>query len=519
MAAFTFAELTPTDFLMRSAMVFRDRPAIVDGNRRFSYGEFHDRARRLTGLLAGLGVTPGDRVAALCLNSHVMLELHHGVPLRGAVLVPLNTRLLARELAYIVEHSGARVLVASGELADRAREVAATVGVRLIIAGAGSDGRDEYENLLAASDPRVVGCDDERGLLAINYTSGTTGVPKGVMYAHRGAYLQALAVALHTRLDASSVYLWTLPMFHCNGWCFPWAVTATGGTHVCLRGIDTVEIWRLLRTEGVTHFSAAPTVLTMIASAPAALGAPLARSIEVQTGGAPPTPTLLARMSALGMDVTHLYGLTETYGPIAINEWQPQWQQLPREEQATLRARQGVANVVAQGLRVVDIDGQDVPPDGSTMGEVVVRGNDVMLGYYLDPEGTATADLGGWFRTGDLAVRHDDGYLELRDRSKDIIITGGENVSSVELERVIDAHPAVLESAVVGRDDDKWGQVPIAFVTRAPGAEVTTQDIVAHVRENLAHFKTPRQVVFQDLPKTSTGKIQKNRLRNTAAEK
>jgi fatty-acyl-CoA synthase len=505
MASFTFAPLTPTSFLERSAIVFGDGTAVVDGERRFSYADLHQRSLALTGALAELGVEPGDRVAALCTNSHVMLELHHGVPMRGAVLVPLNIRLSVDELSYVVEHSGARVLVATRELADTARQVAERLAVRLVLEG------EEYDGLLAAATPAPEAVADETDLLAINYTSGTTGRPKGVMYHHRGAFLQALAMAHHNRLTADSRYLWTLPMFHCDGWCFPWAVCAAGATHVCLRAVDPGQIWRLLRTEGITHFSAAPTVLTMIANAPDA--GPLDERVQVTTGGAPPTPTLLARMDGLGMTVTHLYGLTETYGPIALNEWHTEWDALTGEEQATLRARQGVGNVVAQPLRVIDLDGADVPADGETIGEIAARGNDVMLGYYRDEDATRAVDAGGWFRTGDLAVMHPDGYVEIRDRSKDIIISGGENIASVEVERAIDTHPDVVESAVVAQPDETWGEVPVAYVVRREGSTVDEATIIAHVRDRIAPFKAPKAVVFGDLPKTSTGKIQKNVLR------
>lgn len=513
---FTFTPLTPTAFLERSANVFRDRIAIIDGALRFTYQEYYERSLALTGALAGLGVEPGDRVAALCVNSHVMLEMHHGVPRRGAVLVPLNTRLSAPELAYILEHSGARVLVASSELAAVAREIAADVGVRLVIAGGEGD---EYEQLLIAATPALVPCTDEASMIAINYTSGTTGKPKGVMYHHRGAYLQSLAMAFHTRLESDSRYLWTLPMFHCNGWCFTWAVGAAGGTHVCLRAIDPTEIWRLLRDEGITHFSGAPTVLTMISSAPEATGGPaLTRRINVNTGGAPPSPTLLLRMSDRSLDVTHLYGLTETFGPLAINEWQPQWSERSPDEQSVLRARQGVANVVADRVRVVTAEGHDVEADGIAMGELVTRGNVVMLGYYRDSEATERAEIDGWMRTGDVGVMHGDGYIEIRDRSKDVIISGGENISSVEVEQAVDSHPAVLESAVVARKDDHWGEVPVAYVTLKPGATATEVDIIGHVRARLAGFKAPKHVVFADLPKTATGKIRKNELRQLEVE-
>ena len=510
MATFTFSELTPTAFLERSGRVFADRPAIADGDLRFSYAEFLDRCRRLTGLLADLGVAPGDRVAALCVNSHVLLELHNGVPMRGAVLVPLNIRLSAGELSYIVGHSGARVLVTTHELRERAERVASATGVRLVVAG---EPGDEYEALLAHASPQPVAVTDERGMLAINYTSGTTGQPKGVVYHHRGAYLQALAMAWHTGLTAESGYLWTLPMFHCNGWCFTWAVTAAGAQHLCLRSVDTARIWDLIYSGGVTHFSAAPTVLTMIAAAAQPPNSASGRYIQVQTGGAPPSPTLLARMSALGLDVTHLFGLTETFGPIAINQWQPEWSRLPAADQAARKVRQGVGNVIGDRLRVIDAAGADVPADGTTIGEIVVRGNDVMLGYYREDEATDAATVDGWLRTGDLAVMHPDGYLDIRDRAKDVIISGGENIASVEVERVIDAIPGVVESAVVAMPDPRWGEVPIAYVTVANGTDVTEADVIAHVRSRLAHFKTPHHVVFGELPKTSTGKIQKNVLR------
>lgn len=480
---------------------------------RLTYAELFDRACRLAGALIDLGVRPGDRVAALCVNSHVMLELHHGVPLAGAVLVPTNIRLSVDELAYIVGHSGSRVLVATSELAPQAWQLALVIpGLRIVLAG--ESDIDEYEEMLASATVRTVACADERDVLAINYTSGTTARPKGVMYHHRGAYLQALAMAYHARLVADSRYLWTLPMFHCDGWCFPWAVTAAGATHVCLRAIDPAEIWHLIRTEGITHYSAAPTVLTLIANAPAAEQGPLPRhTVRVDTGGAPPSPTLLERMSELRMEVNHLYGLTETFGPVCVNEWQPEWNELPLKRRATLGARQGVGNIIADRIRVIDERGEDVPADAVTMGELVVRGNDVMLGYYQDDEATEASTLDGWLRTGDLGVMYPDGYVEIRDRGKDIIISGGENIASVEVERVLDSHRAVLESAVVAKPDDKWGEVPVAFVTLRDNYEVDERDLIRYVRERTAHFKVPRQIVFTELPKTSTGKIQKARLR------
>ncbi|MYR07798.1 AMP-binding protein [Gordonia sp. SID5947] len=508
-ADFTFDTLSPVSFLSRAASVFADRTAIIDGDRTFSYAEFHRRAGRLTAVLDALGVQPGDRVAALCSNSHEMLELHNAVPGIGAVLVPLNIRLSEAELIYIVEHSGACLLVATVEFAESARAVGAAAGIRVLVSG---DADDEYETLLDGAGEAVWRDVDERGLLAINYTSGTTGRPKGVMYHHRGAYLQSLAMAYHTGIGPASNYLWTLPMFHCDGWCFPWAVSAAGATHVCLRGIDTAQIWRHLHHDGITHFSAAPTVLTMIAENPSA--ARLERIVEATTGGAPPSPALLTRMADLGIEVTHLYGLTETFGPIAVNQWQPEWDLETPDGRANLKARQGIGNISAGVVRVVTPDGDDVPADGSTEGELVARGNNVMLGYYRDPEATAAATVKAWLRTGDIAVMHPDGYAEIRDRSKDVIISGGENIASVEVERVLDSHPDVVESAVVGRADERWGEVPIAYVTVRTGADLDPDELIEFVRDRLARFKVPKEVVFAELPKTSTGKIQKTVLRS-----
>jgi fatty-acyl-CoA synthase len=506
MAEFTFLPLTPASFLERSAASFAERLAIVDGDLRLTYREFADRADRLVTALRESGVAPGDRVAALCANSHVMLELHHAVPRRGAVLVSLNIRLSREEMSYILRHSGARVLVATVEFAERARELAAELGLALVVEG------EAYERWLAVdavdADRVLV---DEHGLMAINYTSGTTGRPKGVMYHHRGAYLQAVAMAYHAGLGPDAVYLWTLPMFHCNGWCFTWAVTAAGGTHVCLRSVDPGEIWRLLRDQGVTHFSAAPTVLSMIAEHPSAAALP--GRLHVDTGGAPPSPALLERLDPLGFDVTHLYGLTETFGPVAINEWLPEWDAHDARGRARLLARQGIGNLIAAPLRVLDERGRDVPADGATLGELAVRGNDVMLGYYRDDDATAAVTSSGCFLTGDIAVMHPDGYVEIRDRRKDVIISGGENIASVEIEQVLAAHPAVIECAVVGMADEKWGEVPVAFVTVREDSDPTDEELAFHVRERLAGFKVPRRFVRGQLPHTSTGKIQKNLLR------
>jgi fatty-acyl-CoA synthase len=506
--------LTPTAFLDRSRAVHADRTALVDGNTRRTYAELADRCERLAGALAGLGVQPGDRVSVLAPNTAIALEAHYGVPWAGAVLNALNTRLSAGELAYIVAHAGSKVLLVDSEFVELGREVAAKLepAVRLVLSG-GAD--SEYERLLAAAAPLRVAVDDEGSLLSLNYTSGTTGRPKGVMYSHRGAYLQALAMAAQAGLGARSVYLWTLPMFHCNGWCFPWAVTAAGATHVALRSPEPARIWEAVREQGVTNLCAAPTVLTRLGADPAADLGPAPHPVKVATGGSPPSPALLTRMAELNLDVTHLYGLTETYGPAALCDWRPEWDELTSDEQARLKARQGVPNLVSQPLRVLGPDGVDVPPDGATAGEVLLRGNNVMLGYYLDDEATAAADHEGWFRTGDVGVMHADGYVELRDRSKDVIITGGENVASIEVEQVLDAHPAVLESAVVGALDDDWGEVVTAFVTLRPGQSATEQELIEHVRGHLARFKAPKQIRFQELPKTGTGKIQKFRLRDS----
>jgi fatty-acyl-CoA synthase len=510
----SFEALTPTAFLRRSALVYADKTAMIDGDQRWSYAQLHERCTRLAGALRGAGVAPGERVAVLAPNTHVLLEAHYGVPFAGAVLVALNMRLTAADLAYIIDHSDAQILIYDVELEATARAIVATVKTKLTLIRAG--GTDEYEKFLANAEPLAAPVADERGLLSINYTSGTTGQPKGVMYHHRGAYLQALAMAMHTALNESSVYLWTLPMFHCNGWCFTWAVTAAGGTHLCLRKADPALIWQHLRASGVTQLCAAPTILIMLAWH--AHARPLAQTINVATGGAPPTPALLARMAELNVNMTHLYGLTETFGPAVLCEWRRDWNDWPAARQAQIKARQGVGNIIAEPLRVVGGNGGDVPHDGETLGEIALRGNNVMLGYYRDDAATAKAAPDGWFRTGDLAVMHADGYIEIRDRAKDIIISGGENIASVEVERVLCAHPAVLEAAVVAAPDDKWGEVPCAFVTLKPGAAVDADTLIAHAREHLAHFKAPKTIVFGDLPKNATGKIQKFVLRERARE-
>jgi fatty-acyl-CoA synthase len=432
--------------------------------------------------------------------------------------VALNTRVTAADMAYILGHAGCSVFIYDSEFAATATQAVKETGGRVRALRAGGDG-DELEPLIAAGEPYSLPVTDERGLLAINYTSGTTARPKGVMYHHRGAYLQSLAMALHMQVDSDSVYLWTLPMFHCNGWCFSWGVTAVGAVHLCLPKLEAGLIWRHMRESGVTHFCAAPTVLTMtIWDAEAAKGKP-PRPVRIGTGGAPPTPALLERLAELGMDITHLYGLTETFGPSVICDWRGEWGRLPIPEQAKLKSRQGVGNVISQEIRVVDERGADVPGDAETMGEIAIRGNNVMLGYYEDDEATRKACPDGWFRTGDLGVKYPDGYIELRDRAKDIIISGGENISSVEVEQALATHPAVMEAAVVAAPDEKWGEIPVAFVELKAGATAAEADLIAHVRGQLARFKAPKRVVFGPLPKTATGKVQKNVLRDRLKQK
>jgi len=514
-AAVSFEPLTPTAFLERAGEVYADRTAVIDGEDRYTYAQFLDRCLRLSGALRRMGVPEGGRVAVLAPNTHVLLESHYGVPFAGAVLVALNVRLTASDLAFIVAHSGAQVLIYDHEYEAIARAVAAeaSADLRLIRAGRHDD---QYEHLLASADAHRAAVSEERGMLSINYTSGTTGKPKGVMYHHRGAYLQALAMALEMRLDCDSTYLWTLPMFHCNGWCFTWGVTAAGATHLCLRRVEPEAIWRHLRESEVTHFCGAPTVLVMLAWHAAALR--LERTVRAATGGAPPTPAILERMAELGMDVTHLYGLTETFGPAVLCAWRGEWRKLSVPEQARIKARQGVGNVVSQQLRVVDVQGRDVPADGATLGEIAMRGNNVMLGYYHDEIATRKAIPDGWFRTGDLGVMHADGYVEIKDRAKDIIISGGENIASIEVERALCRHAAVMEAAVVAGPDPRWGEVPVAFVVLKSGAAATEAELIAYAREHLAHFKVPKRVVFGELPRNATGKIQKFVLRERARE-
>lgn len=493
--------LTPTALLTRSAAVYPERTAIVDDDRQFSYAELLDRTQRLAGALQALGLGPGDRVAVLAPNRHQMLEAHYGVPFASGVLVTLNVRLSAAEIAYILDHSGARFLIFSPDLKTLAEAALSQASVKPVTLMCGP----EYEEALRSAKPYQANVADEHAALAINYTSGTTGRPKGVVYTHRGAYLQSLAMAYHSRMTGQSVYLWTLPMFHCNGWCFTWAVTGAGARHVCLPRAEESAIWAAIEQQGVTHLCAAPTVLSSIVFSERAQAVP----VWVATGGAPPSPSLLGRARELRFDVTHLYGMTETYGPIVINDWHPEWDSLPEQVRNKLNARQGVGNIVAQQVRVVDQDGTEITPDGTTLGEIAVRGNNVMAGYFRDEVATAAAIPDGWLRTGDLAVRYPDGYIEIRDRAKDLIISGGENISSVEVEQALAEHPAVLEAAVVPMPHPRWGERPAAVVTLRPGMRAAEDELRAHLAARLAGFKIPDLFRFADLPKTATGKIKK----------
>jgi acyl-CoA synthetase (AMP-forming)/AMP-acid ligase II len=498
-------ELNPVSFLERSGTVHAERTAVIDGDRRYSYREMRARSRRLASALRGTGVQKDDRVAFLAFNSEPLLLGHFGVPQAGGVIVAVNTRLTPGEIAYILEHSGARLVFFSPELEGLLDHAPDLPRVNL---------GTEFEDFLAtgSEDPVEPWLEDEYEVCAIDYTSGTTGRPKGVMYHHRGAYLNALAMALDLRLDADSKYLWTLPMFHCNGWTFTWAVAAVGGTNVCIPRIDPPEVWRLFKSGEATAFCAAPTVLIMLANDPGA--ARLETPVRLFTAGAPPSPTIIGQMAELNFKLEHVYGLTETYGPFTINVPPPGFEDQPPLEQARLRARQGFPNVVAGQVGVVDDQTRQVPADGETLGEVVMRGNVVMKGYYRDDEATEAAFAGGWFHSGDVGVMHPDGTLELRDRKKDVIISGGENISTIEVEQAVMSHPAVLEAAVIAVPNEKWGEVPKAFVTLKPGQQLTVEELIAHCRTRLPGFKVPKAIEFGELPKTSTGKIQKFVLRD-----
>jgi fatty-acyl-CoA synthase len=519
--------LTPLHFLERSADVHPTKLAVIDGERRRTYGELAGEVAAAASALRTSGLQAGDRVAYLAGNSLEMLVAHFAVPLAGGVLVAVNTRLAPEEVRYICDHSGSVLLVGDGPLLaglgdlDLAtvREFVETPSQNGDYSGTGV----RYDEFIARGEPDAVvnwTVDDENSVIAINYTSGTTGRPKGVMYTHRGAYLASLGNVLTQGFSIDTRYLWTLPMFHCNGWCGPWALTSVAATHVCLRAVRGDDMWRLIDTEAITHMSGAPTVLTTLATAPQAH--PMTTPMSITTAGAPPSPTTINAIRHLGIDLVHVYGLTETYGPYSVCEPDPSWSELSGEELSVLMARQGVGMITADRLRVVRTDSADdelidVATDGVEMGEIVMHGNVVMRGYYRDPERTAEAFAGGWFHSGDLGVMHPDGYVQLLDRAKDVVISGGENISTVEVEQAVMSHPAVLEVGVVGVPDAKWGERPKAYVVLAPGITATEEAIIAHVKGKIAAYKSPREVQFVDaLPKTSTGKIRKNQLRDAA---
>ncbi len=527
--AANYVALSPLSFLHRTATIWPDRLAVVHGPLRRTWGETLIRCQRLAKALSQRGIGLGDTVAVMGANTPETFEAHFGVPLAGAVLNAINTRLDAATVAYILEHSEAKLLIAD-------REFSATVKAALGLlphaipvididdphfSGGALLGETDYEALLleAGTDDDLPWClpADEWQAISLNYTSGTTGRPKGVVYHHRGAYLNAVSNALSWALGDKTVYLWTLPMFHCNGWCFPWTMAVVAGTNICLRHVRAESVLEAIRDERVSHFCGAPVVLNMINNAPAALKASITHPVKAMTAGAAPPAAVIAGMQAMGWDVTHVYGLTECYGPTVQCVWQERWNEHDPHEQASLKARQGVRGPMLEDVAVVDpISLAACPQDGETMGEIVMRGNNVMKGYLKNPPATAEAFAGGWFHTGDLAVWHADGYIEIKDRSKDIIISGGENISSIEVESALYRHPAILEAAVVARPHDHWGETPCAFVTLKDGAEVTEAAIIAFCRDHLAHFKAPKTVIFGPLPKTATGKVQKTVLRERA---
>ena len=523
--------LTPLLFLERAAQVYPDNTAVVHGALRRSYRALRDRCVKLAHALAQAGIARGDTVAALLPNTPAMLECHYGVPMTGGVLNTLNTRLDAGTIAYCLDHGEAKVVIVDRELVPLLRMALTQCAAKPLVIEVDDaeasdaaranrlEGATDYEAFLATGDaawPWVMP-GDEWDAIALNYTSGTTGRPKGVVYHHRGAQLLAIGNVLSAGMGKHPVYLWTLPMFHCNGWCFPWTVTAQAGVHVCLRAVRGPDMWRLMATEGVTHMCGAPIVMSTLLATPEAEKHALPHQVQFVVAGAPPPEAVLAAMKSAGFAVCHVYGLTECYGPSVVNEWHAAWNAKPAPDQAGLMARQGVRYIALESLAVMDPDTMTtLPADGATMGEVMMRGNVVMKGYLKDPEATRKAFDGGWFHTGDLAVTYPDGYIQLKDRSKDIIISGGENISSIEVEDALYKHPAVAVAAVVARPDEKWGETPCAFIELRPGMSATAEELIAWCKQHLASYKVPRHVMFEDLPKTSTGKIQKHVLRGKA---
>ncbi|MBC7136766.1 acyl-CoA synthetase [Oceanibaculum nanhaiense] len=528
--AANYTPLSPLSFLARTATVYPERIGVVHGGLKRTWREVYQRSRRLASALARHGIGKGDTVAVMAPNVPEMVECHFGIPMAGAVLNALNTRLDAATIAFTLEHGEAKVLITDREFAGTVAAALRQVRVRPLVIdiddplydGPGERlGSMDYEAFIAGGDPDFAWSlpEDEWDAISLSYTSGTTGDPKGVVYHHRGAYLNALGNVLAWNMPRHAAYLWTLPMFHCNGWCFPWTVTAQAGTHVCLRRVEAKAIYDAFADHGVTHLCGAPIVMGLLVNAKPEDRRDFPQNVEMMTAAAPPPATIIQGMEALGIKVTHVYGLTEVYGPVVVCAWQPEWNELPVEEQARIKARQGVNYPVLEGLMVADPETlAPVPADAATMGEVFMRGNVVMKGYLKNPAATGKAFKGGWFHTGDLGVLHPDGYVELKDRSKDIIISGGENISTIEVEGVLYRHPAVLEAAVVARPDEKWGESPCAFVTLRAGQSASEEEIIAFCRQHLAGFKVPRTVLFGELPKTSTGKVQKFALRDKARE-
>ncbi|WP_250955363.1 acyl-CoA synthetase [Rhizobium sp. CG5] len=522
-----FSQMSPLSFIERTAAIYPARTAIVYGTLRRNWAQTYDRVRKLASALTNRGIGKGDTVAVIAANIPEMFECHFGVPMSGAVLNAINTRLDAEAVGFILNHAEAKLLIVDPEFADLAERAVAITGRSIEIidildpsfAGGRQVGAQTYDALLAEgnADFPWQRPADEWDAISLNYTSGTTGDPKGVVYHHRGAYLNAIGNILTWSMATHPVYLWTLPMFHCNGWCFPWTIAAAAGTSVCLRAVRVDAVYGLIKTEKVTHFCGAPIVLNLLAHAPAELKVGIDHSVKVMTAGAAPPAAVIEAMEALGFEITHAYGLTETYGPAVVCAWHDEWDALDISEKARLKARQGVRYCVLDGLMVADPETlEPLPHDGETMGEIFFRGNNVMRGYLKNASSTDKAFAGGWFHSGDLAVTHADGYIEIKDRSKDIIISGGENISSIEVEGVLYRHPAVMEAAIVARPDEKWGETPCAFVGLKDGAEVTEKDLIDFCRANMAHYKAPKTVVFGPLPKTSTGKIQKYLLREKA---
>ena len=525
--AANYVPLSPLSMLSRTARVYPERTAVIHGDLRRTWGETEVRCRRLASALDRRGIGLGDTVAIMAANSPEFVEAHFGVPMTGAVLNALNIRLDAAALAFILRHAEAKVLLTDREFSaviaaalDRLESKPLVIDIDDPLAiGGGLIGETDYEAFLLEGDADFAYGPpaDEWQAMTLNYTSGTTGDPKGVVYSHRGAYLNAVSNTLDWSMPRFPVYLWTLPMFHCNGWCFPWTVTAKAGTHVCLRRVEAGAVFDAIARHKVTHLCGAPIVMGLLVNAPEEARRPFAHRVEMMTAAAAPPASVLAAMEELGIEVTHVYGLTEVYGPAVVCAWKPEWDALSPEERAGLKARQGVAYSLQEDIMVADPETlEPVPPDGETIGEIMMRGNIVMRGYLKNPVTTDRAFAGGWFHTGDLAVMHPDGYVEIKDRSKDIIISGGENISSIEVEDALYRHPDVTAVAVVAKPDGKWGETPCAFVELRDGAAVTAEDLIAFCRDRLAHFKCPRDVVFAALPKTSTGKIQKFRLRERA---